>query len=116
MGALLHITSVDQWASSRDAGAHVDPSLDREGFIHCSSAAQIVGTANRFFAGRRDLLLLRIDADKLTAPLIYEDTYGHGAFPHLYGALNLDAVIDVVPFPPSNDGSFELPVAFTDEP
>lgn len=109
MGKLLHITSVEHWVVSQSNGVHTDPSLESEGFIHCSGPGQIPGTASRFFESRTDLLLLLVDPEKLTSPLIYEDSYGHGEFPHLYGPLNLDAVVDVVPFPPDDDGSFSLP-------
>lgn len=109
MSNLLHITSVEQWAASQSNGVHIDPSLESEGFIHCSGPDQITATASRFFEGRTNLLLLHVDPERLTSPLVYEDSYGHGKFPHLYGPLNLDAVIDAVPFPPDDDGSFRLP-------
>lgn len=109
MAEILHITSSSAWAASQDQGRHVDPSLELEGFIHCSEAHQVVGPANRLFQGRTDLLLLRIDTHKLTERLVYEDSYGHGSFPHIYGPINLDAVIKAVAFPCGDDGSFELP-------
>ncbi len=114
MSKLLHITSVEQWAISQSNGMHTDPSLESEGFIHCSGSEQVSGTASRFFEGRTDLLLLEIDPAALSSPLVYEDSYGHGEFPHLYGPLNLDAVVDAVPFPPGDDGSFRLPPSLID--
>jgi GNAT superfamily N-acetyltransferase len=60
--------------------------------------------ANLFYAGRRDLILLAIDPDRLTAEVRVE-----GGFPHLYGPLLPDAVFDVLPFPAGDDdGSFHL--------
>ncbi|MFT7599255.1 MAG: hypothetical protein ACI8TP_002184 [Acidimicrobiales bacterium] len=109
MAEILHITSAASWAESQKTGEHRDPSLDTEGFIHCSSAEQVLGPANALFKGQSGLILLRIDTEKLDQPLVLEDTYGHGAFPHIYGALNLAAVIGTVHFSANADGSFSLP-------
>ena len=40
------------------------------------------------FVGRDDLVLLEIDTDRLSAELRWED-----GFPHLYGPLELEAVV-----------------------
>ena len=73
-------------------------------------------TANRYFHGEDGLVLLCIDTAMVTSPLRYEppdmpghDPDDHELFPHLYGALNLDAVKRVLPFPCHADGSFSLP-------
>lgn len=109
MTEILHITSEETWRRSQRRGRHLDPSLEIEGFIHCSSASQVLQPANALYSGRHDLVLLRIDADRLEMGVVHEDTYGHGAFPHVYGPINLDAVTGVVRFPPDEDGSFSLP-------
>ena len=84
-------------------------SLAREGFIHLSSEAQWLATANRFYRGRADLLLVSIDGDRLRAELRHEPADGD-IFPHLYGPLNLNAVDFVSPLPcAATDGSFHLP-------
>ncbi len=107
---ILHITTKNEWDTAVGAGAYTADSLDIEGFIHCSSPQQVLGPANERFAGQSGLLLLCIDPERLTAPLVYEDCYETGqAFPHIYGPLNLDAVIEMVPFPVQVDGSFVLP-------
>ena len=118
---ILHIASRAQWDRARARGAYIPRDFDSEGFIHCSTPAQAASTANSFFRGHRDLLLLCIDEDLLTAPLRYEapappggrpsGAVRSGLFPHLYGELNLDAVTEVLEFPCSADGSFELPAA-----
>ena len=63
-----------------------------EGFIHCSTAAQLATTGRRHFAGRSDLVVLEIDPDRLRWELRWEES-GGDHFPHLYGPLGLDAVI-----------------------
>lgn len=96
-------------ASGPDAN-YRDPSLDEEGFIHCSTAAQLLIPANERFAGRTDLVILVIDLTKVPSETVFEDCYESGhAFPHIYGPIPVAAVADVVPFPCRQDGTFELP-------
>jgi uncharacterized protein (DUF952 family) len=113
--AVFHITTRDASRDAEASGSYEAPSLAAEGFVHCSTRAQVVETANRFFHGEDGLVLLCIDPSLLRAPLRYEApmTEAHspdaGRFPHIYGPLNLDAVTQVVPFPAGADGSFVLP-------
>ncbi|WP_423410197.1 DUF952 domain-containing protein [Heyndrickxia sp. MSNUG] len=108
---ILHIISEDEWKRAQLQGAHTPSSLDDEGFIHCSTLEQVNWVANSFFTGLTDLMLLYIDAEKVKERVIYEDTANTGMlFPHIYGPLNLDAVIRAVAIKPSKDGSFELPL------
>jgi uncharacterized protein (DUF952 family) len=107
---ILHITMRAAWAAAQQVGEYRVASLDTEGFIHCSTLQQVVRTADRFFRGQQDLELLVIDPAKLQAPLRYEAADDE-LFPHVYGPLDLDAVIDVLPFPPSENGIFVLPAS-----
>src|SRR5512146_1618606 len=80
-----------------------------QGFIHASTASQVSGVANSFYQDAPDLLLLVIDAERLTAPLRYDEVPGAAEpFPHIYGPLNPDAVIQALPFPPGPDGTFSF--------
>jgi len=93
--------------------------LSTVGFIHCSKPSQIVGVANTFYRGQQGLVLLVIDPLKLQAELKWEPpaepepTHAREGelFPHIYGPLNLDAVIEILPFEPDEDGNFMLPEA-----
>ena len=105
---ILHITTRAAWNAAQQGGEYRGDTLDTEGFIHCSTPQQVVRTANRFFRGQPDLVLLVIDPAKLHADLRYEAADGD-LFPHIYGPLNSDAVIDVLLFPPQVDGTFMLP-------
>jgi len=63
-----------------------------------------------------NLLLLCIDAEKVKAKIVYEDTANTGMlFPHIYGPLNLDSVFRVMALKPSMDGTFDLPIEFYEE-
>ena len=107
---ILHIARREEWQAAQAAGDYRANTLASEGFIHCSTPAQVLGPANALFHGQSDLMLLVIEPSRLAAELIYEDSHGNGErFPHIYGPLNLDAVVRVVPFPPNGDGHFSLP-------
>jgi uncharacterized protein (DUF952 family) len=102
---ILHITTAAGWARAQQDGRLVAPSLAEEGFIHCSTHAQVEATANRIFRGSGDLLLLEVDPDRLTAPLKWERATDVGdEFPHIYGPLNVDAVVGTRPLPEGPDG------------
>ena len=114
---LFHIIGSDDWAEAAATGVYSPPSITTEGFIHLSARHQILRPANLLYRGRDDLLLLRIDATALDAELVWEPG-SHGEaedFPHLYGALNLDAVVGTIEFPCGTDGGFELPPELTGE-
>jgi uncharacterized protein (DUF952 family) len=94
---LHHLVGRDEWASAQAGGRYAPASLAQEGFIHFSTGAQLARTAARFFAGRDDILVVTVDEERLAAPLRFELSDGD-EFPHLYGALNLDAVLEVLPW------------------
>ncbi len=103
---ILHITDRASWERARAAGSYRGDTLDAAGFIHCATPAQLGGVARRFFAGRRGLVLLRIDPGRLDAPLRYEPSPdAPEPFPHIHGPLNLEAVVAVEDFEPGEDGS-----------
>ncbi len=116
---IYHITERGAWMEAKARGNYRSPTLATEGFIHCSGRSQILPVANDFYRGRSDLLLLCIDEDRLTAELRWEApahpqpksasaTSGEAKFPHLYGPLNLDAVLEVLDFVEADEG-FKLP-------
>lgn len=101
---IFHLAARDEW---RSVESYRPPSLEEEGFIHCSTAGQLVDVANDLYTGRSDLLLVTIDPDALAAPVVFEDCYETGRrFPHVYGPLDPAAVISVEPFPPDDTGRF----------
>ncbi len=109
---ILHITSAEAWRRQRHQGdGFRDPSLEGEGFIHCSTLDQVLIPANERFAGRRDLVLLVVEVARIGHEVVYEDCYRSGMrFPHIYGPIPIDGVAAVVPFPPDSDGRFsEVP-------
>jgi uncharacterized protein (DUF952 family) len=102
---ILHITTEAAWAKAREEGELTTPSLEEEGFIHCSTYAQVESTADRIFAGSGDLLALEVEVATLTAPLKWERAADVGdEFPHIYGPLNPDAVTATRPLRETDDG------------
>lgn len=100
MKSIIHLISESDWAGAQKAGEWRPPSLAAEGFIHCSRPEQVAATMRRHFPGRLDMLMLVLDLTRITAEIRDEDLYGRGeTFPHIYGPLNLDAVIEVKPAP-----------------
>lgn len=88
------------WDQALAAGRFDGSAVDlRDGFIHFSAADQLAETARRHFADEGDLMVLTVDADSLGAALRWEPSRGGALFPHLYAALDCDAVVDARPFP-----------------
>jgi len=100
---IYHIATAASWAEAQRDGQYTQSTLDRtladEGFIHASQAAQVAGVAKAFYQGVPDLLLLVIDTERVTSPIRYEPVPGQDLpYPHIYGPLNIDAVVEVRPF------------------
>ncbi len=102
---IVHICPSPDWERSLREGVYRPASLESEGFIHFSRPEQAAATANRFYAGRTDLLLLWVPVKRLTAPLKWEAA-DEDVFPHLYGALPVEVVTAVTPLRPDAGGLF----------
>jgi uncharacterized protein (DUF952 family) len=111
---IYHIATRADWDEASAAGEYTRSSLGRtlaeEGFIHASQASQVTRTANRFYRDvPGDLLLLVIDPARLRSEVRYEHVPGAELpFPHIYGPLNVDAVVEARPLAPGPDGAFEV--------
>ncbi len=91
---IYHITTKQQWKIAQEKGFFDEPSLQNEGFIHNSTEAQVTGVLERYYKGKADLLLMHIDETKLEAELKYELAPSvNEFFPHVFGNINLDAVV-----------------------
>lgn len=103
---LYHLATHVDW-DARTGSAYSPAGLATEGFVHCSAAHQLLPTANGLFAGRTDLILLTIEPDKLASEVVWEDLYGNGEdHPHVYGPIDLEAVVRAEPFTPDDRGHF----------
>ena len=111
---ILHITSRTDWHAARLRGDYRAPSLESEGFIHSSTAKQVLHVANAFYRGKKDLVLLVIDETLLLPEVKWEAPAGPPAkgisqrdeFPHIYGPLNREAIVEIRPARRAPDGTF----------
>ena len=107
---LVHLCPAAEWSAARRRGHLYPESLDDAGFVHLSTLAQVHLPANRLFHGRDDLVLLHIDPTRLDSPLRWEPGVATDPeamrFPHVYGPVPVQAVIDVTAYRPGPDGSF----------
>lgn len=108
MGIIFHITQRRNWEKAQSAGSYHIQSLETEGFIHCSRHYQICEVANFNFKGQSDLILLAIDENKVAPKIIYEGPTWN-RFPHIYGPLNLNAVVKTFEFTEAPGGGFIFP-------
>ncbi|MFD3645511.1 DUF952 domain-containing protein [Streptomyces cyaneofuscatus] len=104
---LLHLAEAPLWEAARGTGTYEmstrGRTLQEEGFIHLSLPHQLPGVARMLYgdgseggSGGHDLVVLVVDPARLTAPVRYEAMKPGGEeFPHLYGPLPVDAVVEV---------------------
>lgn len=105
---IFHICTRQAAVAARVSGEYRASSLDSEGFIHLSQAHQVRGVLDVFYAGQSDLVLLVVDPGRVTSPIRREPPGPMPSaanlaqippdqlFPHIYGPLNADAILDVL--------------------
>jgi uncharacterized protein (DUF952 family) len=92
---IYHITTAKEWQEAKEKNYYEAPSLQSEGFIHCSKAEQVQGILERYFKGKTALVKLTIDTTKLAHKLQYNFSPStNEEFPHVYGVINVEAVIE----------------------
>jgi uncharacterized protein (DUF952 family) len=100
---IFHIATTADWEAAKASGRYTTSTygvtLADEGFIHASRGDQWQGVLGRYYGEVTEpLVLLAIDPERLTAPVVDESPPGtQETFPHIYGALNADAVVQVIP-------------------
>ena len=111
MSLIYHLARAGVWEDARRSGQAYAGAADdtADGFLHFSTAEQIVESAARHRAGEPDLVLLAVDADMLGDALRWERSRGGAAFPHVYGAVPPAAVRWAKPLPLGPDGRHEFP-------
>lgn len=99
---VVHICMKEDWDKALEIGCYSPASLNLEGFIHLSRPQQVLAVANTFFTNLTNPILLWIDPRKLKETIRWERV-DNQLFPHLYGPLNIDAVIKINNLVPDQD-------------
>jgi uncharacterized protein (DUF952 family) len=104
---IYHICTRQAWQFAQEMGYYSADSMAIEGFIHASLAKQVAPSANLFFKGQTNLIVLWIAKNRLTSTLVFENTTGGSdLFPHIYGTINLEAVEKISDLKADEDGLF----------
>jgi uncharacterized protein (DUF952 family) len=97
---VLHVATRGEWAAARRSGVVAPPSLRREGFVHCSTRAQLASTLDRHFRGAGPLVVLQLDPGVIAPHLRWEESRPGERFPHVYAPIPVDAVVSATPVIP----------------
>ncbi len=115
---IYHIASRKAWREAQQRGDYRSESLETDGFIHCSTGTQVLPVAEKYYPRQRGLLVLVIDPALLASDLRWEPPSGGApppgvpageAFPHIYGPINLDAIVKVIDLETNPDGKHTVP-------
>jgi uncharacterized protein (DUF952 family) len=110
MTELWHLAERPVWEAAQRTGAYEGStrglSLAEVGFVHMSYPRQLAEVAAAFYADAdpADLVLLRIDPDRVPAGIVVED-----GFPHTYGPVPVAAVTAAEPVTRDPAGLLVLP-------
>jgi uncharacterized protein (DUF952 family) len=110
MRRIYKICPGSAWREAERQGVYRGSADDaRDGFIHFSTASQVAETARKHFFGQTELLLIVVDADRLGEALRWERSRNDEMFPHLYGDLDLRAVLEMLDMHTRSDGTHDIP-------
>jgi uncharacterized protein (DUF952 family) len=92
---IYHVILPADWEAAKSAAFYEPPGLETEGFIHCSFDDQIDGVLARYYSGAGTVCILKIDVNRLSSRLVNEPSTLGESFPHVYGPIDVAAVVDV---------------------
>lgn len=105
---IYHVTHPRDWKLALTQMTYEPDTYKNCGFIHCSTSIQVPNVVKHFYNNQRELLLLQIDTDIVKSPIVFENLEGGKEnFPHIYGVLNIEAVVGVFHF--NSIGNIDLP-------
>lgn len=106
---IFHLVKKNEWKENKKDSRYSPESLESEGFIRCSTGKYVEDAANKLYKGEKDVLLIIINTTLVEPELRYErDEETDVKQPHIYGPLNMDAVIDKIELATEDDGTFEI--------
>lgn len=92
---IYHIVKPEVWENFKDKDFYEAESLKTEGFIHCSFAGQLEAVLRRYYSNAEKVLILEIETEKLVSKLIEEPSTNREIYPHIYGAINREAIVGI---------------------
>ena len=105
---IYHITTPESFEQDFNGEYLTHASLPIEGFIHCSTEAQVAGVLERYFVGVNEITILCLDENLLKSELKYEIATADEAFPHIFGTINKEAIVKKVDLGRKQDENFDL--------
>ena len=94
---IYHVTTQVEWEQALLKKEYLPLQYEKDGFIHCSIERQIPGVLDRFYQGQSGLVKLKIEKAKVQRPVLFELAHDmNELFPHIYGSLNIDSVVEVI--------------------
>jgi uncharacterized protein (DUF952 family) len=94
---IYHVTTLKEWEAAKIKNEYTPVNFEQDGFIHCSVEKQIPGVLDRFYKGQTGLVKLKIEKEKVQRPVLFELAEDlDELFPHIYGPLNIDSVVEVI--------------------
>ena len=91
------MTTQVEWEQALLKKEYLPLQYEKDGFIHCSIERQIPGVLDRFYQGQSGLVKLKIEKAKVQRPVLFELAHDmNELFPHIYGSLNTDSVVEVI--------------------
>jgi uncharacterized protein (DUF952 family) len=109
LALVYKIVAADEWTRAQESGVFEGSTVDRaDGFIHFSTAAQVVETAARHFSGQDNLLLVAVEEKDLGGKLVHEISRGGALFPHLYAPLPIALARSAFPLKRRADGAHDF--------
>ncbi len=109
MTVIYHLTTPEAWGAAQSVGEYAASSLTDEGFIHCSAdEAQTLRVADRLYPGVSGLQVLDVDVARLNSEVKREASRSGEIYPHIYGRINIDAVVRIRDLTLASDGRHRL--------
>ena len=92
---IYHISLPENWEKFKGKPSYQAESLATEGFIHCSYEQQLPAVLKRYYSGTERVVILKLDTAKLLSKLVEEPSTNNEIYPHIYGRINQNAIVDV---------------------
>lgn len=92
---IYHIVLPEIWEKFEDENFYEAESLATERFVHCSYRSQLKDVLQRYYKDAEKVLILHINPHLLTAELVAEPSTNGEIYPHIYGAINRSAIVEI---------------------